>query len=391
MIKGEPRQIHLSAEFRGLIFGAIGLALVFLVWGFLRHPDRTWSILLLNGVYFVTLSISGTFFLALQYVCGARWAEVLRRIPEAVSAFLPFGMVPMVALVFGMHTLYHWTHSEALAHDTILAGKSAYLNIPFFFFRLVLIFGIWITFSFLLRRNSATEDRVGGSKFWKRNTKLSALFLVLFAVTFSAASFDWVMSVDPHWYSTIFGLYNWSGMFLHGIVVITLIAILLKEANILRDLREDHVHDLGKLIFAFSFFWAYLWYSQFVLIWYGNIPEETIYFAERLKGDWPWLFYLNGLINFVIPFFLLLPRSVKRNPAMVKRICVLLLFGRWLDLYLMISPGVLHDKAFIGFLEVFVTLGFGAVFILVVRRALSKASLIPVNSPYLKDSLSYHQ
>ena len=225
----------------------------------------------------------------------------------------------------------------------------------------------------------------------KRSVVVSAIFLIVFALTFSFGSFDWIMSLEPHWYSTIFAIYNFSGTLVNGLVVVTLVAILLYEKGMFAQLRDDHVHDLAKLIFAFVFFWAYIWYSQFVLIWYGNIPEETVYYLHRMKHDWDWLFYANFAINFIIPFFILLPRGVKRNRDMVKRVCVLLLVGRWLDLYLMIVPGVLHDHANIGFLELFVALGFAGVFILLLKRQLSKGPMIPVKSPFLEDSLHYHQ
>ena len=385
------KSLFLSREVMALISGFICLGIIALIWGLIYETKRTWALLLLNSHYFLTLSVSAVFFLAVQYVSGARWAEVLRRVPEAISGVIPYCVAPMLLLYFGFHSLYHWSEPGVLEHDPILAAKSIYLNTPFFFIRMVIIIALWSFFAMQFRKNSLREDVGGGKKFYEKNVRLSAIFIVVFAITFSIASFDWIMSLEPHWYSTIFAIYNFSGMFVHGIAIIALIAIILCERGVLPELREDHIHDLGKLVFAFTFFWAYIWYSQFVLIWYGNIPEETVYYFHRLQGDWNWLFYTNFIINFLVPFFILLPRQVKRNGAMVKRVCILLLVGRWLDLYLLIAPGVLHDHAFIGVLEFLVSIGFAGIFFLLVRRKLSGASIVPQNSPYLKDSLSYHQ
>jgi len=359
--------------------------------GGLVNPERTWVSFLLNSVYFITLSVSGLFFLAIQHVAGARWHDVLRRLPEAISSYIPIGGVILLVLFFGMHSIYHWTHHDAVLHDKILAGKAAYLNTGFFFVRMVIIVAVWTFFAKLIRKNSLMQDSTGDYSYYKRNIRNSVFFLFSFAVTFSVASFDWLMSVDPHWYSTIFAIYNFSGMFVNGLAVISIMAVVLKQKKVLTEINENHFHDLGKLLMAFVAFWAYIWYSQFVLIWYGNIPEETVYFVNRLKGDWSWLFYTNVVINFVIPFFILLPRATKRSGPILMRVCILLLVGRWLDLYLMIAPGSLDASAYIGIIEIAMSFGFMGLFLYVVSKSLSEASLLPTKSPILEESLHYHQ
>ncbi|MCP5464647.1 MAG: hypothetical protein H7A33_06450 [Deltaproteobacteria bacterium] len=369
----------------------IAIGLIGTLAGFLLNPTQAWANFLLNNVYFITLSVCGLFFVALQYVSGASWSEVLRRIPEAMAAYIPIGGILMLFLFFGMHSLFHWSHHEVVVNDPILSGKEPYLNVSFYFIRLLFIVLTWSLFSVWIRSNSIKQEKFRNLRFYQTNIGVSALFMIFFAVTVSMASFDWLMSLDPHWYSTIFAIYNFSGLFVSGLSVITIIAYFLSSKKILPEINENHFHDLGKYLLAFTTFWAYIWYSQFVLIWYGNIPEETIYFVQRLKGDWTWLFYTNLLINFVIPFFILLPRASKRSGAMIMRVSVLLLVGRWLDLYLMIAPSTLGKEASIGLIEVSMALGFAGLFILIVGRALSKRSVLPPDSPILQRSIHFHQ
>ena len=369
-----------------MLAGALALSV-----GLYFSPERAWLNLLLNAVYYVTLSLSAVFFLALHYVSGAKWSEVLRKIPEAVSVYLPVGGFMILLVTFGAHFLFHWSHHDVIAQDPILLGKSGYLNIPFYIARLVVIIGLWSFFAWKLRQNSRKQDATLDIFYFKKNIFVSVIFLFFMGYSLTLASTDWIMSLEPHWYSTIFGIYNFSGLFVNGLAVITLIAIYLKQKNLLPEINENHFHDLGKYLFAFTTFWAYIWFCQFVLIWYANIPEETVYYYKRLNNNWDWLFYLNFAMNFVVPFFMLLPRSTKRNTAILARVCILLLVGRWLDLYLLMSPGVLHDNPSIGVLEVVVSLGFAALFIQVVGGYLMKHKLLPCSSVVLEESLHHHQ
>ncbi len=376
-------RFRISNKQRKFAFSLLGLGGLAVAIAFFLDPQRAWANILLNNVYFLFLAVSGLVFIAIHYLTSAGWWVGLRRIPEAMTAFIPVGGGLMLLLFFGRHSLYEWTDTETVAHDAVLLGKAAYLNTPFFFARMIGIIAIWSLFAMMLRKRSIEQDRTGGWSAHQNLYRLSALFLPVFAVTLTIASVDWLMSLEPHWFSTIFTFYTFSGLFLNGITFITLATVLLKQRGYLQSfLNDDHLHDLGKLVFAFSSFWAYIWVCQYLLIWYSNIPEETVYYHLRTDMNWGWLFLLNLAMNWAIPFLVLLPRSSKRNPAVLQRVCVLLLIGHWLDLYIMGFPRVASLRS-IGPLEVLITMGYAAGFFLITGRALSQAPLAPRNDPYL--------
>lgn len=367
--------------------GAFALAVLFAL-----DPLRAWMNTLVDGFYFLGMALCGVFFVSLQFVTGARWAESIRRVPEAFGGFLPVGgLLLFVTALFGSASLYPWANADVVAKSASLAAKAAYLNPKWFLIRMVLFIVPWALFATGIRKHSLAEDTDGDGRHRQKLVVLSCLFIVVFAYTFSLASVDWIMSLEPHWTSTMFGIYSFSGLFAAGIAAIALTAVLLNERGFMPWLNENHWHDLGKLMFAFSMFWAYIWFCQFMLIWYGNIPEETAYYFHRLRGDWDWLFYFNFAVNFVIPFFVLLPRASKRSPAVVKRVAILLLIGRWIDIYLLAAPGVKGLTPGIGVAEVVIALGYAGVFVVVVGKALARGSLLPTRSPHLAESLHYHQ
>jgi hypothetical protein len=381
---------QLRDRYKKLAFGAMAAGAAALIAGFFLDPARAWANFLINNFYYLSLGLAGLFFVAIHFLAGSGWWTVLRRIPEAMSAILPVMAVLMFLLIFGMHGLYHWSDHESVLHDPVLSGKQAYLNVPFFFGRMGAVFALWLLFAWMFRKFSLREDTARDLGPHKGLVRASALFIPVFALTFSVASVDWIMSLEPHWFSTIFSLYTFSGLFLHGLAVITLMTVLLKERGHLEGfVNESHLHDLGKLVFAFSTFWAYIWVSQYLLIWYSNIPEETSYFIVRTDPDWSWLFLLNLALNWLIPFVILMPRAAKRSPAVLKRVCVTLLVGHWLDLYLMVMPNTV-GKRWIGPLEILTALGYGALFLYVVCKALSRTPLVPKNDPYLAESLHHH-
>lgn len=372
-------------------YSLIVIGLITLGVGFFVDETRMWGNLLINNFYFLTLSLSGVVFLSILYVSNAGWAANLKRIPEAMMSYLPVALVLMLLLYFGMHSLYHWTHHEAVAQDALLQHKSVYLNTPFFFLRMGIYFGLWILLSYLLRKMSLKQDINPDLKFHHRSIRYSAIFIVVFALTFSFASFDWLMSLEPHWFSTIYALYTFSSLFLHGLAAITLIVVILKEKGCFGNmLTEEHLHDLGKFIFTFATFWAYIWICQYLLIWYTDIPEESAYYIVRTDPDWIWLFLLNLVINWGIPFIVLMPRAAKRSPIVLRRVCIALLIGYWLDLFLMVAPNVMKNRN-IGIFEILISLGFAGLFVLVTARALEKAPLIPRNDPYLQESVHLRQ
>ena len=301
-----------------------------------------WANGLLVGYYAVGLGLAGLLFLAIHDTTGATWSTPIRRVPEAMAETLPFALVLLAVVLVARPELYSWT-SEHHPATGAMAFKYFWLSRPFFLARAAIYGAIWIAFAFAMLRASRRVPSVG----------LSAGFLSAFGVTFTLASIDWVMSLEPLWYSTIFGVYNFAGLFLSGLAALILIALWLERTGPLRQvLTEDHRHDLGKLLFAFAVFWLYIWFSQYMLIWYTNIPEETVYFVRRTEGPWLLLFWANVVLNGIIPFALLLRRDAKGSRSVLGSAAVVVLAGRWVDLYLMIGPGALGPSARIGLWEV---------------------------------------
>ncbi len=295
------------------------------------------------------------------------------------------------------HDLYAANYESAAATDTIanphfdevLEGKSGYLNKPFFFARAIIYLLIWIGFTLFFRKRSLAEDLQGDEVKHKKNMNYAGWFLVFFAVTSSTMAWDWVMSLDPHWFSTLFGWYVFAGMFVTGLTMITLISIHLKRNGYFQHINENHLHDLGKFMFAFSVFWTYLWTSQFLLIWYANIPEEVTYFMDRWE-NYKFLWVSNLVINFIFPFLVLMSRDAKRNMGFLMVAGGAIICGHWLDVFLMVMPGTVKANYGIGLLEIGLFAGFAGLFGFVTLTSLTKASLVPKNHPFLDESAHHH-
>lgn len=353
-----------------------------------------------SNVFFIGVSVVGTVFMAIQYVAYAGWSVVVKRINEALSAWLLPGGILLVVLflidAYVTHYIFHWTVPGVMTYgsatyDHIIAGKKGFLTPVFYLIRMVSYLVIWIVFTNKLRELSLQEDLNGGTFYFHKSIVAAALFLVLFAVTSSMSAWDWVMSVDVHWFSTMFGWYVFASWWVSGIAATTLVAIFLKQAGYLRFMNSNHFHDLGKLMFGFSIFWTYVWFAQFMLIWYANLPEEAVYFNQRLggfNGSYTWIFFANIFINFVFPFLALMTRDAKRQMIVMKIVCIAILVGHWSDFYLMFMPGTMQGNN--GFLiEIGIAMIFLGAFLILLTRRLSEASLVPVNHPFVEESVHH--
>ena len=365
----------------------------------------------INNVYFTGLALIGLFFFAIQYAAQAGWSAYIIRIPLSMAHWiLPAGVLMLLTFLLFNHDIFHWTHSNLYGeflengarnpdYDPLIEGKSGFfylLSAPgkfpvFFIARMVIFFGAWYLLFKKLRSLSNLEDELGGTSYWYKMRRFSVAFLLVFAVSSSIAAWDWVMSIDVHWFSTMFGWYVFASWFVAGLALITLITVLLKEAGYMTQVTSNHLHDLGKFVFAFSIFWTYIWFSQFLLIYYANIPEESVYFVERMFSDkYAPVFFINLIMNFFFPFLCLITRDAKRLNVFLKIACIVIILGHWVDFYLMITPGTLGESGAFGFTEIGMYLMFGSAFLFVVMRAMASYALVPKNHPMLEEAKHHH-
>jgi hypothetical protein len=379
------QSVEISQRSRSRAQGLIFVAAMVAVFGVAYAPERAWPNLLLNGFYVASLAVSAIFFLAAQRLTGARWSASLRRIPEAFALVMPVAAALMLLVLFGLHTLYPWSREGSFAGAPAIAGRVQYLQVSWMWVRVTVALFLWIVFAWLFRKASLEQDRNPRKSLLlhHRLTLYAALFVPIFAITFSSSVFDWLLSLDSQWFSTMFAVYAFAGTFVQGIAAVTLATILLKERGVLRGAVSEHqLHDLGKMLFAFSTFWAYIWTCQYLLIWYGNIPDEITHYLKRTNGAWLILFALNLVLNWIVPFTILLSVRAKRSRRVLKAVCILLLVGHWLDLYLLIMPS-LWSRPKIGPFEIAIAAGYLALLYLVFVRNLSRAPLVPVHDPVL--------
>lgn len=397
-----------------IVIGLVGIA-----YGFLTSDgERTFANLLLMSYYFASVCIAGIFFCALQYVAQAGWSASILRIPQAFARTLPYaGFVLLIIICAGLFITHTGVNEEGkqttlpylyklwalkgvttpgnINYDAIIAGKSGFLNVPYFLIRMVLYLGSYSLMGAMLVKYSNNEDELGGMFNYKKSFLLSCIFMLIFGFTIPLFAFDTIMSLEAHWFSTMFGWYNFAALWVSGLAVITLTIIYLKEGGYVEWITEDHLHNLGQLIFGFSIFWTYTWFSQFLLIWYANLPEEAAYFYKRWEPEFkPW-FWFNIVINFLTPLLVLMSRDSKRRVKILKTACILLIVGHWFDYFQMIMPGAVgpqsHWYTEIGLIEVTVFIGFAGLFIYMSMSALSKfKSLAPKNHPFLQESLYHH-
>ncbi len=406
---------ELPGAYKKWTTGLIVAGLLALVYGIValhpfQHPEhgafspstRFWAVLLQNSVYWLLIVNASMFFIGVTTLAMGGWQVALRRVPEAISSVVPvLGIICfliLMAIVWGgRDDIYHWVNADTVANDPILKGKSGFLN-PVFFsvFSAITIF-LWYFLGQKLRSLSQESDRTGpmdyetGKKWVNKNILWASLFIVYFGLSVgSTIPWLWLMSIDAHWYSTMFSWYTFASSFVSGMSLIALFVVFLKNRGQLEYVTEEHLHDVGKFMFAFSVFWTYLWFSQYMLIWYANIPEETGYFKIRVQGPFRPIFFLNLILNFVCPLLILMKKSSKRNYSLITFMAVLIIFGHWIDFWQMVMPGTLKERAELMPFEFGIALLFIGIIMWRVGAYLSKYPLTAKNHPFLKESMIHH-
>ena len=408
-----------SSKTKNITFGLMAVGLITIIAGLLTdtapegvnpeeyHHTRFWANLLVNGYFYMGIALLATFFMALQYVAEVAWSVAVKRVYEAISCYLPVGGIVMVIILlagqFHVHHLYHWMDTDVYnkfledgttpnpAYDKIIAGKAGYFAPWFFWLRTILYLVVWNMFQRGFIKRSLEQDLHGGTAIHYKQMGKAATFLVFFAVTSSTSSWDWMMSLDVHWFSTMYGWYAFAGMWISAMITIILFVIFLKRKGYLPQVNESHIHDLGKWVFAVSFLWTYLYFCQFMLIWYTNIPEESIYFQERLHDfGYMGLMWTVFFMNFLFPMILLMSRDSKRNYFFLVFVGCIIFVGHWLDVFMMVMPGTVNGHWHLGWMEIGMSLGFLGLMLYVVHRALTKSPLMVQKHPYLDESVHHH-
>ncbi len=357
--------------------------------------------LMYNTIFWTLVCNAAMFFVCVTTLAMGGWQVSFKRIPEAISTLVPvFGTITFAILIFVVatdkHHIYQWLNTAEVSKDVVLKGKAGFLNVKFFAFWSFMAVGLWSLLGWRMRQLSSEADVEAMSKevsaaFILRNTVRASMFLVWFALTVgSTIPWLWLMSIDAHWYSTMYSWYTFASSFVSGMSLIALWIVYLKKKGYLEYTTEEQLHDVGKFMFAFSIFWTYLWFSQFMLIWYSNQPEETLYFKNRFDGVYRGIFFLNLIINFLCPILILMKRSAKRNYSLITFMAVLIIFGHWVDFYQMVMGSVRPGSAALGWLDFGVLSFFVGMMIFFVARALASKPLISKYHPFLKESIIHH-
>lgn len=363
-----------------------------------QMQNKPWAALYVACIFIMLLSLGALVFYAIQQVAQAGWSPVLFRVMQGITSYLPVGSVIFFILLIlsGMHFnhLFVWMADGVgeVGHenyDHLVANKLGYLNVPFWLGRAALFLVGWSVYQYFSRKNCLLQDDANDNLYYKKNFNISAMFLVFFIVSESIMSWDWIMSVDPHWYSTLFGWYVFASFFVSGITTITLVTLYLKSRGFLEYVNTSHIHDLAKFMFGISVFWTYLWFSQFMLIWYSNIPEEVTYFITRIE-NYNLPFFGMIVMNFVFPVLILINTDFKRLTWILVMAGTVILLGHYVDFFMMIMPATVGDRWFIGVSEIGSLLFFIGLFILVVFTALTKSPLLPKRNPLIEESKHFH-
>ena len=374
------------------VIGAVGAVLGIMACAILgtANPKQFFFSWLVSFLFFLSLALGALFFVLIQYAAQGGWGIVLRRIGETTFAMLPVMAALFVPLLFGLHDLYEWSHPEAVEQDALLRWKAPYLNVRFFLIRAALYFGIWSFIAILYYRGSRGQDATGDPGVSARLRRFAGPAIIVLALTQTFASVDWIMSLTPHWYSTMFGVYFFAGSFVGFIALLSVVAVAMRRAGLLdRVISPEHLHDVGKFLFAFTVFWTYIAFSQFFLVWYANLPEETTLFKARMEGSWMTVSLLLMAGHFVAPFFYLMGRAVKRKGATLAVGGAWLLAMHYVDLYWQVMPTLHPEGLSPSFLDVAALVAVGGCFVAAASWLMRRQALVPLRDPRLAESLAF--
>jgi hypothetical protein len=390
--KARVAPVAASMGVRALLGLMIAMGVVTFILEVNSDPTRAYAAFLHNYWVFLCLGLAGTFFTAIHYLVGATWSVAVRRIADAFSSFVPVAFLLFVVVVIGIPHVYIWSSPAATQGESVkLITKGGYLSSNLFVLRMVSFLALWTFFSWFFVRNSTKQDETRDVTVSRTNVKYAAVFILTFAITFTVASFDMLMSLEPTWYSTIFGVYCWAGLWESGLAGIAIAAVLLRRQGALQGVvSRAHYHDLGKYIFAFAVFWTYIAFSQLMLIWYANLPEEIEWMIHRIYTGWGAIGIAVGVLKFVIPFFVLMPQKLKENEIVLLTVASAVVIGQWLDMYWVIYPAFSPEHAVLSWNELGVALGFIGLFGWTVQSFLSRHPAAPHGDPDFQASVRFH-
>ncbi len=372
------------------LIGIVGIAVSLVLGLQAGNREAFFNSYVVSFAYFLSICLGALFFVILQHLTGSGWSVTIRRVAEGVTSGIPMMAVLFIPIVLGMHELFHWTHADAVATDYLLQHKSPYLNQSFFIIRWVVYFAVWLLCVWYFRWRSLQQDFTGDYRTTIAVKRTSAPAMILFGITITFAAFDLLMSRDPHWYSTIFGVYYFSGGILGFLALLPLLTMVLQwSGRIQQAVTTEHYHDMGKLIFAFVVFWAYIAFSQYMLIWYANIPEETAWFLKRQSAAWTPVSLFLVIGHFVLPFFLLISRFVKRRRPTLALGALWVLAVHYVDIYWLVMPEVSTESIGFSLFHLTTFIGIGGLFVASCAFSLRRCALIPIKDPRLAESLAF--
>ena len=388
----DPGQYETSPRVKGVAAVLIFIGFIVFTVTLMQDYKRAWLAYLIPLFYFTSLALGGLFFSAIQHVTKAGWSVNIRRVIESLSSFLPFAALLTGAyVIFGSSKVYKWLNPEYVAADPILVHKEPYLNMSFFVIRTVLFFVLWYAYKRIIVGRSIAQDESGDENITHGLVGQSIAFILIFAFSYSFFSVDLLMSLEPHWFSTIFGVYTFAGLFQSTLAFLIISLLYMKKKGLMEGyVTSDHLHDLGKFLFAFTVFWAYIAFSQYMLIWYANLPEETLFIIPRSENGWVYVSIFLLLFKFIVPFLALLPRWAKRTPAHLIAVSCLILVMQYVDLYWLVYPTFYQETPKFGLSEIGIFLGFAGIFILSVTKFWSSNRLVPLKDPRIQESMHHH-